>query len=175
MKFIDEKGKVFGKISLFDLLVVLFLAGLMPVLYIGNKALSGRIAPKDLKTVQVEVKFTSIVPELANSMHEGDAFKDSDGDTVGVLKRIISNTPAESISITQLNLRANDYLLVPNPGAKDVLCLFQLKCSEDKRFLSFNGYAVKIGSGITLNSDNYDAQGIVTGFDRGNASGNKGK
>ena len=168
MKFVDEKGKVFGKINLIDFLAILFLIGLTPIFYFGNKALSGHADVKDFKTISVQIKFTSIIPELANVLRGGDVVKNSNGDTMGVLKNVISNAPSEAISINQLNIRANDYLLVPNPSAKDVVCLFELKCTEQKGYLSFNGYAVKIGSSVMVSTDNYDIQGVVIGIERGN-------
>ena len=170
MKFIDEKGKVFGKINFFDFLVILFLVGLMPIFYFGNKALSRRTDIRDFKTISVKVKFTSIIPELANVLREGDAVKNSNGDTMGILKKVISNAPSGAISINQLNIRTNDYLLVPNPSAKDVVCLFELCCAEEKGYLSFNGYVVKIGSNVVLSTDNYDVQGIVIDVDRSNSA-----
>lgn len=175
MKLIDGKGKIFGKINLFDFLVILFLVGLIPVFYLGNKALLKRTDVKDFKMIPIQVKFTSIIPELANALHEGDVIKNSDGEAIGVLKRVISNAPSEAISINQLNIRTNDYLLVPNPSAKDVVCLFKLNCTEEKGCLFFNGYTVKIGSNLILSSDNYDIQGITIHIDRGDSAVKKGR
>ncbi len=175
MKLIDEKGKIFGKINLIDFLVILFLIGLTPIFYLGNEVLSRKKIVKDFKKVSVQVKCAGVMPELASVFHEGDVVKDNDGNAIGVLKKIISDVPSEIITINQFNLRNNDYFLVPNPSGKDVVCLFEINCTEERGVLYFNNYPVKIGSGIVLNTDIYNIQGVIIDFDRGSLAEKKGK
>ena len=145
MKLIDDKGKIFGKINFFDFLLILFLVALTPIFYFGNKALSRREV-KDFKKVTVQVKFENIIPELASTLSEGDTFKNSSGNTAGVLKKIISDTPSCVISVNQLKIKNDNYLLLPAPNVKDVVCQLELNCAKERGSLSFNGYVVKIGS-----------------------------
>ncbi len=170
MKLIDEKGKIFGKINLIDFLVILFLLGLTPIFYLGNKAFFKKEVVKVYKEIPVRVKFSSIMPELADAFHEGDVIKDNDGNAIGVLKKIVSNAPPEVLGANLLNVRSNDYFLAPN-----VVCLLELKCTEEKGVLYFGDYPVKIGSNIAVNTDNYNIQGMIIGFDRGNLAGEKKK
>ncbi|MDD4878950.1 MAG: DUF4330 domain-containing protein [Candidatus Omnitrophica bacterium] len=173
MKFIDDKGKVFGKINLFDFLVILFLLGLAPVFYIGNKALTRKLDMRDTTKVLVKIKCASIMPELAGAFREGDVVKDNYGNTIGILKKIVSDTPSEVITINQFNLRNNDYSLVPNPSGRDVVCLFEINCTEERGILYFNNYAVKIGNGVVLSTDSYNIQGVIIGFDRTSSAAKK--
>lgn len=171
MKFIDDKGRIFGKINIIDFLVILFLIGLVPVFYLGNKALSKKEIVKVYKEVSVQVKFSNIIPEVADAFHEGDVIKDNDGKATGVLKRVVSNASPKVLTVNLLNVRSSDYLLTPNLGGKDVVCLLELKCTEENGVLYFNAYPVKIGFNITVNTDTYNMQGMIIGFDRGNAKG----
>jgi len=171
MKFIDDKGRVFGKINIIDFLVILFLIGLVPVFYLGNKALSKKEIVRVYKEIPIRVKFSNIMPELADAFHEGDVIKDNDGNAMGVLKNLISNAPPEVLTVNLINVRSSDYFLAPNLGGKDVVCLFELKCTEDKGVIYFNAYPVKIGSNITVNTDTYNMQGMIIGFNRENARG----
>ncbi len=175
MKFIDDKGKIFGKLNLIDFLVILFLLGLMPAFYIGNKALTRKLDVKATKKVMVKIKCASIMPELASVFHEGDVVKDNYGNAIGTLKKIVSDVPSEVITINQFNLRNNDYSLVPNPSGKDVVCLFEINCSEERGVLYFNGYAVKISNSVLLNTDNYNIQGVIIYFYRETPAAIKGK
>lgn len=173
MRFIDEKGKVFGKVNLIDFLVILFLIGLVPVFYFGDKVLSRKEVVKDFKKVPVQIKCASIMPELADVFREGDVIEDSDGNAMGFLKKIISNKVSEIFTINQFNVRNDEYFLVPNPSGKDVVCLVELICTEDKGSLYFNRYPVKVGCNIILGTDNYNIQGVIINVDRGNLVTNK--
>ncbi len=175
MKFIDDKGRIFGKINIIDFLVVLSLIGLAPVFCLGYKALSKKEVVKVYREIPVRVKFNSIMPELADAFHEGDVIKDSDGNAMGVLKKIISNAPPEVLTMNLFNVRSSDYFLAPNLAGKDVVCLFELKCTEEKGALYFGAYPVKIGSSIIVNTDSYSIQGMIIGFDRGNPAAEKQK
>ncbi|MDD5072410.1 MAG: DUF4330 domain-containing protein [Candidatus Omnitrophica bacterium] len=174
MKFIDEKGKIFGRINLIDFLVILFLLGLTPVFYLGNKALTHKWAVKDYKKISIKIKCASVMPELAGFFREGDIVKDNEGNTIGVLKKIISNVPSEIITINQFNLRNNDYFLVPNPSGRDVVCLFDVNCTEERGVLFFNNYAVKIGNSVVLSTDSYNFQGVIIDFDNAHLAEKKG-
>ncbi len=175
MKFIDDKGKVFGKINIIDFLVILFLIGLAPVFYLGNKALSKKEVVKVYKEIPVRVKFSNVIPELADAFHEGDVLKDNDGNTAGVLKKVVSNAPPEVLTMNLLNVRNSEYFVSPNLESKDVVCLFELKCSEENGVLYFGACPVKIGSNVIVNTDNYNTQGMVIGFSRGNLTAGKEK
>ncbi|MDD5680539.1 MAG: DUF4330 domain-containing protein [Candidatus Omnitrophica bacterium] len=175
MKFIDDKGRIFGKVNLIDFLVILFLLGLTPLFYLGNKALTQKWDVKDTKKILVKIKCASVMPELANVFREGEIVRDSEGNAIGVLKKIISNVPSEIITINQFNLRNNDYFLVPNPSGKDVVCLFEMNCTESKGVFYFNNQPVKIGSNVAVNTDIYNIQGVVIDFDRSSLAAKKEK
>jgi hypothetical protein len=98
MKLIDEKARLFGKINVIDLLVVVFLISLIPMIYAVHK-LPNKIAnirppkaelpwqPKGF-TVTVNSIFGRLRPEILKKISVSDKDFDSDGKLVAEIVKI---------------------------------------------------------------------------------------
>ncbi len=162
MKIIDEKGMLFGKINVIDFLVVLFLIFLTPMFYFGYKIWGTEKPVAEKQMIQVEVKFSNVLLELANAMREGDVEKDSAANVKGVLTKIITNEPPKSLLLQ--DAKDNKFLIISNPyspGSRDILAVLDLKCTQQNRALYFDTYVIKIGSPILFSTDLYDIQGTI--------------
>lgn len=166
MKIIDEKGMVFGKINLIDFLVVLFIVFLTPIFYFGYKILNTKeniVVIEQKRIIQVEVKFSNILLEVANVVKEGDVARGPAGDAIGTLIKIVTN---ESPKSYLLDSKDNQFVIIPNPysQSRDMLAVLDLKCAERGRALHFDTYVIKVGSSILFSTDLYDIQGTIVGI-----------
>lgn len=166
MKIIDEKGRVFGKINIIDFMVILFLVFLTPMFYFGYKILNAKknvVVVEHKRMIQVEVKFSNILLEVANVVKEGDVARDPAGDVTGTLIKIVTN---ESPKSYLLDSKDNQFVIIPNPysQSRDMLAVLDLECAEQGRALYFSTYAIKIGSSILFSTDLYDIQGTIVGI-----------
>ncbi len=166
MKIIDEKGRVFGKINIIDFIVVLFLVFLMPMFYFGYKILNSKknvVVIEQKRTIQVEVKFSNVLLEVANVVKEGDVARDPAGDVIGTLIKIVTN---ESPKSYLLDSKDNQFVIIPNPysQSRDMLAILDLKCAQQGRALYFDTYVIKIGNPILFPTDLYVIQGTIVGI-----------
>lgn len=81
MKIIDENGRLFGKISVIDLLVIALVLVLALALYVKNALISsGNEEEPDLpkQTITIQVWAEAQRPYVFNSLHVGDNVWDPD-------------------------------------------------------------------------------------------------
>ena len=126
---------------------------------------SARVVPSNIlineKWVEVKIKFTGVIPELAKVLTEGDTESDPFGRTVGRLKVIVSNKPSES---SILSIEQNKFVTIPQPFYKDITGSLDILCIEKEGILYFKNYPVKIGNMITFTTVNYSIQGLIVGM-----------
>lgn len=112
--------------------------------------------------VNLQVKFSGIIPELASLIKEGDVAKDMEGRIKGQVKSIVSNKSSE---VQVLTLQDNKYVAVSNPSQKDIVVILDLICDERNGTLYFKDYLVKVGSMLNFATDSYSMNGTVIGLE----------
>lgn len=162
MKVIDEKGRIFGVINLIDFLVIAFVILLIPMFYLSQKIFTTKQVIVKQHTVETEVKFVNIMPELASVIREGDVEMDSSVAVIGVLKKILVNKPSEILVLSPSNGKEVNFLVKVDPNSYQIRGLFELKCTKYNRVMYYNGNAVKIGSSIVFSTDLYSIAGVIT-------------
>jgi len=98
MKMIDNKGRVFGKINLFDLIVILLiLVGIVAVIFRGNAPV--KEDPED-KTENATYTFTvsGVQENVANAFKKGDEIYEN-GKLLGVLSKAPKVEPYQTIEL----------------------------------------------------------------------------
>jgi hypothetical protein len=77
MSVIDEKGRLFGKVNLLDLIIVVVVVAV--VARVGYKWYQGRtvVTTGEAKTVQMTVKLPAVTDSTLKALHEGDEVFDS--------------------------------------------------------------------------------------------------
>jgi hypothetical protein len=129
MTLIDEKGKVFSKINLFDLLVLILL--LIVFVFALSKVFKRYIVKKEYDTYQMKVRATNVDEIVANSIKKGMLIKTPSGAKFGEIindpkiapTQVYVTTPqGVLISRTQPKLKDADFdLIVQVPkGSREI-------------------------------------------------------
>lgn len=172
MKIIDGKGRLFGRINIIDLAVLVFFLMLIFIIFMGYK-IAARRTDKNYREVAVKVKFIKIMPELTKFIKAGDIEKDGLGKIIGTVKSaetIVSNTsyskklspPSGDGSVDYVVLNMGDRVMVmPLSENIDLMVGLDITCNVEKGVLYYNGQPVKIGREFTLSTDLYAVTGYV--------------
>lgn len=160
MNFIDSKGRVFGKINLIDLIVILFFVSIIPIFYYGYKVFTGNSEIEEQKWVSVEVKYVSIMPELADITKEGDAEVNSKGKVIAKVRAIKSIKSTDVVEATRQ--KDQNFLIFSHPYNKDMILLMDILCKEDVTGFYYNDkFMVKVGSQFTFSPKFYNITGLI--------------
>lgn len=151
MKFIDEKGRLFGKVNLFDLLIlVLVLAGIVGM---ATRLLLPGAKPEELCTATYTVEFNEVEECFTDAFEKGDSLYQE-----GVCLGTVTDVKV-SLAKTVEILPDGSHGLVEHVATYDVL----LTVTTD-RFRTSGGY--HIDSQEMLAGTSHE---ISNGFARGTA------
>ena len=166
-KFIDRDGRVFGKISVVDLLVLAFLILAGVSLYLKLNVLDTTQtvqppAPSSMPTIQIQVTASNIADYVAEALQIGDEVYDQGNFDAGVLG-----------VITDIQIQDSSYLremaggrLTPVAGAEDYCnAVLTLEChyTESNGFVLLNGdYPVGFNASRTFNTKYALFSGAIT-------------
>lgn len=110
------------------------------------------------KWIRVRVKFSGLTSNLVSVIEKGNTERLADGQAVAMLEKVISNKPAEVLSLN------NDTLVVlTHPFNKDVEVSLNVLCAEKDGAYYFKNYPVKIGNSINFSPELYSVVGIIVG------------
>jgi len=116
----------------------------------------------DRKWALLKVKFTNLMPELLAYINEGDEEKDSSGELVAKVTSILSNEPTETLFLVQQGGKIN---MGKNPKDRVVILLIETLCIKAQKGLVFKEKQVKVGSAISLQTNEYDIRGVIIGIE----------
>ncbi len=71
---IDKRGRLFGKISIVDIVIICIIFAIIPVIYtftIGNKSKNGNLPDKSVDKVQVTFKVDEVLNIFSSSIQNG--------------------------------------------------------------------------------------------------------
>lgn len=95
-KWIDERGRIFGKVSVIDIFAVLFAVAMVFAFYLRFFASeTTSIRENDTDTFTYTVKIDGVRQWTVDGFHEGEKLWDSDNDTLLGTILSIETTPAE--------------------------------------------------------------------------------
>lgn len=89
MKLIDENGRLFGKISVIDVVVVVVVAALAAVLYLKTNTLTHTSTAVDDPTIHYQVLAQAIPDFVEGQIQIGDRFFDEDRGSSGCLGTVV--------------------------------------------------------------------------------------
>ncbi len=162
MNIIDKNGRLFGKINIIDLSVVLILLFAIPVFMFGYKAMTAR---DDMQKtwVTVKMKVLRVIPELAEVMQSEDVETEYSGRKIGTLVKIDSLVPSATLALANDPTRLT---MVNDPVTKDVIVMLRLLCKDNLGFLYYKNFSIKIGNALTFSTNAYDITGTIIKVDR---------
>lgn len=125
---------------------------------IGKIARTYEAMPQPIKErwLQVQVKFSGIIPEVANMITEGDIEKDASGKITARLLKIASNKSSEVFTLKEDRL-----ITIAHPFYKDIIAVFDFLCVEKEGILYFKNYPVKMGNAASFSTDLYSLSGTI--------------
>ncbi len=132
MPIVDEKGRLFGKINIIDLIVILFI---VLVIIVGFKYL---LSGSEQEYVPVYFKVDNVEPDIVESLKIGDVVFDSNGNEIAI--------------INDLELLENHQLFV----TADVLVI-----NDKDIFIFENEYVLKANNKIKLETQSMVLNGEV--------------
>lgn len=145
MKVIDEKGRIFGKINIFDLIVLLAL--LIAIGAVGYKVISDK-----MKGIAPTTTYIVTVKSLAMSPSYTEALKKDDKiyyDNFGFVNAKIVGVSEEPAMIT---VQTSDGKLIEtqSPNLVDVTIDIEVIDSLDTPDIRVGRYAVAVGGKLTV-------------------------
>jgi hypothetical protein len=104
MRIIDAKGRIFGKVNIIDLLVIIFLISSLPIIYSKSQS---RQQPTKSESIQFEIaaKIIKLSLDSANALSVGDKEYSQDGAVI-----------AEIISLGKIKPYVRRVMLDPESG-----------------------------------------------------------
>lgn len=161
MRLIDEKGRLFGKINIIDIAVILFVCSFVLMTYFGYKVLEARnveTANIPRNKINIEVRFNGVIPELVKAMKEGDIEKDIFGRAIARIAHIESVKPAEMIVIFD----GKTPTVIPHPSSKDVVAELEVAYTLGKNGeICCSNSPMRIGGKFTFVTNLYTVEGVV--------------
>lgn len=113
------------------------------------------------RQILLKVKFSGVLPEIANIVRKGDVEKDPLGKMAAMITSIISNTPSQT---QVLALKENRFITLTYPFSKDLLLVLDVQCIEKEGIFYFKNYPLKMGNNITFATDLYSITGVIIGM-----------
>ncbi len=158
--FIDEKGKIFGKVNLLDILIILIViaAVLFGAWYfMRNKGGDGSKLPVSY-TVEVVQKDEAYFEHII----EGESVVD--GKTKQPMGTIVSHEKRPARILTQNNENLTlEYSTIP--GKYDGYIVIEVDADIDYPDLKSGDEAVKIGKSVAYRSESAAIHGYIVGID----------
>lgn len=142
MKILDEKGRLFGKLNLIDLLVIL--AILYGLYFVGTKVLARYFMPIQIDKYIVTLRAESVQPEIIDSIKVGDKLIDRSGSTVGV---VVEPKPVLKPSEVYVQTREGTIKETYQPKLKDMDITLEVIAPRGAR-VKYNTQNMLIGSRI---------------------------
>jgi len=158
MALIDGKGRLFGKINIVDLLIVvliLLIAGGVYLVFLGG---SDKQAVEKSKVVY-EFEITNVNKDFVDAITPWDPIRDSTrGNELGTV------VGKESRKATMLNedLINGRYIIAEVPDAYDVVITIVAQASITPANIIVGGEEVKVGKKFFIKGKGYANQGFVT-------------
>ncbi|MDP3786216.1 MAG: DUF4330 family protein [Candidatus Omnitrophota bacterium] len=125
---------------------------------------TGDVSHKREKPIEIEVRFSNIIPELARVFRIGDTDTDLKDMETGKLKVILSDKPTETLELKQSSLTQDQHMMRVNSLNRDVVALFDVICEENSGTLFYKGVPVRIGSSFSFTTNFYSISGVVIGI-----------
>lgn len=162
MKFIDEKGRLFEKINVIDLLIIALLLCFIPLILFSHKLLlSKRLDGKNLREViEIPLKFNllKIRPEVLRLIALGDKELDKKDNPIGEV--IWIGEP--QIFQHEFNVGANEIIVEDDPLLKKLPVILRLKVEVRENSIYYNDRPITFNYPIIFQTKKYTLQAFLS-------------
>lgn len=113
------------------------------------------------KWLPIEVRFSGVIPDVANLLKGGDIEKDNSGRIIGKIKLIIDvkNSPLYAFSVDR-------FIRADNPFQKDILVTLDLLCTKNDDRYFYKDFPIRVGNSIIFTTDLYSVSGTIVKMSR---------
>ena len=158
MALIDGKGRLFGKINIVDLLIVLILISIAGGVYLVFFGASDKQVVETSKVVY-DFEITNVNMDFIDAITPGDPIRDSTrGNELGT---VVSKTSRNATMLNE-DLINGRYVIADVPNAYDVVITIEAKANITPANIIVGGAEVKVGKKFFIKGKGYANQGFVT-------------
>lgn len=158
MGLIDSKGRLFGKINIVDLLIVLLIISIAGGIYLVFFGGSDKQVVETRKVVY-DFEITNVNMEFIDAITPGDPIRDSTrGNELGT---VVSKTSRNATMLNE-DLINGRYVIADVPDAYDVVITIEAKANITPANIIVGGAEVKVGKKFFIKGKGYANQGFVT-------------
>ena len=160
-RIVDSRGRLFGKINLIDLAVLigLILIGLegYRLLFEKEKAFPPKFsAPEERRSVLVTIEIPNKPLWFNKAITVGDTETDEQNQPVGIILEK-QTSPAKYLVLGP----EGDTLLLGSPSREDIFLKVKLEATIVKGNLLFKNVKLKIGNRISLETRTLSLEGVI--------------
>lgn len=161
MKIIDEKGRLFSRINIIDLSVLLVLLFSVQAVFFGYKATTAKPSPLNERWISAQVRFEDVDSRLSDLIKAGDCENEQSGRNIGRIAKVVGIKPYDVVS-----MQANkELIVVEHPFRRMVTMDLNMLCQEKGGALYYKDHLVKIGTNIVFSTAAYYMYGTIIGMD----------
>lgn len=158
MAILDNKGRLFGKINMVDLLIVLLLVSIAAGAYLFFFGGSDNQVAETGKVVY-DFEITNVNKDFVDAITPGDPIRDSNrGNELGT---VVSKTSREATMLNE-DLINGRYVIAEVPDAYDVIITIEANGNITPANIIVGGAEVKVGKKFFIKGKGYANQGFVT-------------
>lgn len=163
MPLLDNKGRLFGKINLFDLLVLLLIIGV--IAFLGYKFLFAPTTPF-AEDCLVTLSWANVEPDVAQWVRVGDRATDGAGNTLLEVTEVVVR-PAR----VPVNTADGQVVVVDHPHLKSVILKAHAPKIASTGLFELRGQELKMGINVIVQMDSpvlgspYKFSGLCTAIE----------
>ncbi|MEK6590249.1 MAG: DUF4330 domain-containing protein, partial [Nitrospinota bacterium] len=164
MKLIDEKGRLFGKVNVIDLLVILFIISLTPMIYYGYKIFNVPPPPppsslQNYQTkIQVFILFKNLPDKIVKKITVNDRELDGNGK---VIAEIVGIEKIEPNTLLIGGGQKEHNMIIDNTRSQVLVKMLISANAITNNQLLYKGEVISEGKMITFKADKYTIEGIL--------------
>ncbi len=155
MKIVDDKGRLFGKINLIDLSIILFLIYLIPMFYFGYRIFKKPPINHSSELVDIEVNamFIKLKQNIVDMIKPGDTDMASDGLTTARIVWVGNSRPYQH----RADIKSLQFFISDDPLLKTVPVKLKVKAEVRGDYLYYKNLRIAINDPIEFDSGKYKA------------------
>jgi hypothetical protein len=158
MALMDGKGRLFGKINIVDLLIVLLVISLVTGVYLVFFGGSDKQVVESSKVVY-DFEITNVNKDFVDAINAGDPIRDSvRGNELGT---VVSKASKKATMLNE-DLENGRYIIAEVPNAYDVVITIEAQANITPANVIVGGAEVKVGKKFFIKGKGYANQGFVT-------------
>ena len=156
MAIIDEKGRLFKKLNIIDLLLILFLLCLIPAFYLGFKILNETPLTDALKSefieMEINCKLIKLQPEKLKLISVGDKEIDETNNEIGKIVSLGQSTAYKY----EFDIGEDQKLIKEDPMLRQIEAKLKLSMEVKQDTPYYKDKEIRIGSPLEFKTDKYD-------------------